>query len=464
MVLPPLSGPVKLSEQHQQQHSATSASTLAMASTTTSNAVVDADKLIEELMKEAERDPALREMSGLGKMSAASSSEKNVTRFSNQQMHHRSAETSATGDRGLLHSSRKAQQTSSSANRSKSADGRPYGAASNRVSTKRAPGDGLYYPTTGEIMHEVVSDTDHHSVKDLVAMIEKNTRSESAHPYVRKWGCDLISPEPHTRNVTARFEKRQLVEEEGGQEGQRGGRRNRNSTYNWTKDDEFQRRYDISDGGGGILPSMNNNVNNNGADYQAYDDDFFDRGDFQMSSHVADMDTLLGRSSITQEDQIEVQWPPSQSEDETETGQLLQQQQPLYSSVDLESKRNKRNLATTTTGGRDFNAHQQQVEKALIEMDKHILSEFVSGSSEVSRGGTKSNRPKGARTRVFGVTIAKDNNNRIMPHAWIDLLTTGNLSNTPLTFNLSVAYAFRHCPFQVPSRRRRRFRSSSLLL
>ncbi len=45
-------------------------------------------------------------------------------------------------------------------------------------------------------------------MKDLIRMIEKNTKSESANAYVRRWGCDLISPEPRARNVTYRSEKK----------------------------------------------------------------------------------------------------------------------------------------------------------------------------------------------------------------------------------------------------------------
>ena len=65
---------------------------------------------------------------------------------------------------------------------------------------------------TEEIMDAVTTDNEHHCVKDLVRMIEKNTKSESDNAYVRKWGCDLISPEPHSKDVTYRRERREFQE------------------------------------------------------------------------------------------------------------------------------------------------------------------------------------------------------------------------------------------------------------
>jgi len=61
---------------------------------------------------------------------------------------------------------------------------------------------------TGEMMGEIV--TTQHSVRDLVAQLESSVKAQSVNPYVRKWGCDLISPEPRRRNVTARYKKQDL--------------------------------------------------------------------------------------------------------------------------------------------------------------------------------------------------------------------------------------------------------------
>ena len=73
--------------------------------------------------------------------------------------------------------------------------------------------DGSTTNLTEDVLNEVVNDKEHRSVRDLVAMMEQNTRSESINPYVRKWGCDLISHEPHRKNVTLRTEKRQIVDQ-----------------------------------------------------------------------------------------------------------------------------------------------------------------------------------------------------------------------------------------------------------
>ncbi len=81
-------------------------------------------------------------------------------------------------------------------------------------------------------MQEVVTDEEHHSVKDLVRMIEKNTSSESANPYVRRWGCDLISPEPHTKNVTYRRQRKELVQQQQQQQKQQQQREHDHREYN----------------------------------------------------------------------------------------------------------------------------------------------------------------------------------------------------------------------------------------
>merc|ERR1719225_1457285 len=99
--------------------------------------------------------------------------------------------------------------------RSKSADGRL-----NKPFSDRDPKLNNFVRTnstenfTGEMMQEVVTDQKHRSVKDLVAKLESSTKSESENPYVRKWGCDLISPEPRRKDITARYKKMEIPNRE----------------------------------------------------------------------------------------------------------------------------------------------------------------------------------------------------------------------------------------------------------
>ena len=59
-------------------------------------------------------------------------------------------------------------------------------------------------------------------------------RSESANAYVRKWGCDLISPEPHKKNVTYRSERKEMPDE-------RWMKKMSNvKTHMWANDDLFR--------------------------------------------------------------------------------------------------------------------------------------------------------------------------------------------------------------------------------
>ena len=59
-------------------------------------------------------------------------------------------------------------------------------------------------------------------------------RSESANAYVRKWGCDLISPEPHRKNVTYRRERKEMPDE-------RWMKKMANvKTHMWANDDLFR--------------------------------------------------------------------------------------------------------------------------------------------------------------------------------------------------------------------------------
>ena len=109
---------------------------------------------------------------------------------------------------------------------------------------------------TGNLMNEVVTDQDHTSVRDLVAMIEKNTRSESVNPYVRRWGCDLISPEPHKREKTFRRERKEMPKQL-------------------------------------IWKQARNGKLNQSLDSYAGGDTSYD--DHDLSAHITDMDNLLGR-------------------------------------------------------------------------------------------------------------------------------------------------------------------------
>lgn len=174
-----------------------------------------ADQYIEQLMKEAETDPKLRELTYGGQPAAKS-----------------------------VHS------------RSKSADGR----------LKNA---------TGTLLNEVVTDNDHHSVRDLINMMENNIKSESLNPYVRKWGCDLISPEPHKKNVTYRREKKQIVDE---------NELNNFKTFTWQQDDHFQKKAQIS------------NYHNSQHSPSGRDHD--------LEQHTTELDDLLGRNLEV------VVWPP----------------------------------------------------------------------------------------------------------------------------------------------------------
>ena len=127
----------------------------------------------------------------------------------------------------------------SAVNRSRSADGRL-----GKAFRDQDPRLNNFYRTnstenfTGDMMTEVVTDQKHRSVKDLVAKLETSTKSESENPYVRKWGCDLISPEPRRRNTTFRFQRKQMPDPEFAHKlqyamsdygtGSRGGSRARN--------------------------------------------------------------------------------------------------------------------------------------------------------------------------------------------------------------------------------------------
>merc|ERR1711874_435424 len=109
----------------------------------------------------------------------------------------------------------KIEDTTDAYNRSKSADGRlgkPFRNQDPKLTNFKRTSSTENF--TGEMMQEVVTDNEHKSVKDLVARLEKSTKSQSENPYIRKWGCDLISPEPRRKNVTCRYQRKQMPDPE----------------------------------------------------------------------------------------------------------------------------------------------------------------------------------------------------------------------------------------------------------
>lgn len=278
-------------------------------------------------MREAENDPGLRKMSGLDKHNKPPAQAPIPDKYAfvarpyrtAQDMIIRDHDSTTTHDphqfnrisrssdkQRLSHNQRisnqRASESSDAWNRSKSADSRP--SASSTGLARKDPKLANFKRTSSSdnftegIMHEVVTDQDNHSVKDLVAMIEKNTTSESVNPYIRKWGCDLISPEPHTKTKTYRRERRQMPDYEA------------KGMYNWTLDSSYRSGgtnglNDASKDWGGSLQNSSK-VHNKQS--------LFDN-DFRLSAHVADMDDLLGKpgqvnDGYTSEGERSVHWPP----------------------------------------------------------------------------------------------------------------------------------------------------------
>ena len=224
---------------------------------------IEADQFIEQLMREAETDPKLRELtygksgstseagrsmppSGVPKNYAAPKPPPVPTSDSPQlgesypmvQRPYRTAQDMIIKERddSPTHQERlstrpmerhKMQKRPYRTNedlkivdiseRSKSADGR---LNNNKAFHERDPKLGNFASvasvenvasaTGSKLLGEVVTDNEHHSVRDLVRMMERQTHSESVNPYIRKWGCDLISPEPHSKQKTYRREKREM--------------------------------------------------------------------------------------------------------------------------------------------------------------------------------------------------------------------------------------------------------------
>ena len=162
--------------------------------------------------------------------------------------------------------------------RSQSADGRvgkAFGVSDPKTSSfKRTSSTDNF---TGEMMREVVSDKQNRSVKDLVAQLETSTKAQSDNPYIRKWGCDMISREPRKKNVTLRWERKDLpdpefasrLQNQYSEYGSRNSSRARNLSEGSLSRDESPSRQDSR---------------------------------FQMSDYTADLDDLITDREHTEQD------------------------------------------------------------------------------------------------------------------------------------------------------------------
>lgn len=201
----------------------------------------EADLFLEELMEEAKRDPSFGVVPGMGRNNGTVEPrpERGATeRFNyldpnnnhDMSLGQEAADPDQSPRRGRDvarhppqpqhkhgYSGTRAYRTNleDSINRSRSADGRLFKPFANRdPKLNNFQRTGSTENLAGEMMQEVVTDQQHRSVKDLVAKLETSTKSESEHPYVRRWGCDLISPEPRRRDVTGRYQKKQMPDPE----------------------------------------------------------------------------------------------------------------------------------------------------------------------------------------------------------------------------------------------------------
>ena len=294
----------------------------------------EADTFIEQLMQEAETDPKLRELT-YGKNSsnhniaaaASASGARNGHPPPRGQRPQRPAQEPAevessisrfqSGSSRSGRSAHRVQEESKMAaasaiaaaigNRSQSADGR----------LKRPD---IYNDATEKLLNDQVQSgtpdpnaaQNCKSVRDLVNMMESNIKSESLNPYVRKWGCDLISPEPHKKNVTYRREKKQLVDEM-----QLRNTMERNKTFTWQQDDHFKRKHQIIERENDNSENNCNNTENMVLNHQASQHSPSGRDDHDqyLDNHTADLDDLLGRrpSLVTTDTEAErtlVVWPP----------------------------------------------------------------------------------------------------------------------------------------------------------
>ena len=163
--------------------------------------------------------------------------------------------------------------------RSQSADGRvgkAFGVSDPKTSSfKRTSSTDNF---TGEMMREVVSDKENRSVKDLVAQLETSTKSQSENAYIRKWGCDMISREPRKKNVTLRWERKDLPDPEFASRLQ-----NQYSEYGGSRNSSRARN--LSEG------SLSRDESPSRQDSR-----------FQMSDYTADLDDLITDREHTEQD------------------------------------------------------------------------------------------------------------------------------------------------------------------
>ena len=199
-----------------------------------SSTAAEADLLIEELMEEAKKDPSFG-VPGLQAPDSRPGSSTGQAAFvprpyrTAQDMIIRDKSEERTGGRVSRPQEKhvmpsrpyrtatdfKIEDSTDSHIRSKSADGRirkPFAVRDPKLSNFQRTNSTENF--TGEMMQEVVTDNKHRSVKDLISRLERGTKSESENPYVRRWGCDLISPEPRRRDVTCRYQKKQMPDPE----------------------------------------------------------------------------------------------------------------------------------------------------------------------------------------------------------------------------------------------------------
>ena len=264
----------------------------------------DADQFIEQLMKEAETDPKLRELT-YGRHQNYSPMVQNYRPAQDHPDAHRSQHVprSRGVDRHQPQPERPYRSNDDMKiinNRSQSADGRL-----NQAFKRQDPKLSRFRDSsesnannTEMLLNEVVTDKDHHSVRDLVNMMENNIKSESLNPYVRKWGCDLISPEPHKKNVTYRLEKKELVDYE---ELNRTVERNTNKVHTWQQDDHFKRKYSIDQNDNMIL-NQHQSPSGRGDPHDPY-----------LEERTTELEELLHRRPSIEnndEERTLVVWPP----------------------------------------------------------------------------------------------------------------------------------------------------------
>ena len=172
--------------------------------------------------------------------------------------------------------------------RSKSADGRlnnnAYQAKDPKLDkfSSVASVEDVASATGSRLLGEVVTDGDHKSVRDLIRMMESNTHSESINPYVRKWGCDLISPEPHSKNITYRRERREMPKPFHWKPPPAGGPQ--------SNDPRLAAHYSAHD-----QADHNQNMANDVSYTSGDNTNTTIDNEFNMNDHITDMGSLLGR-------------------------------------------------------------------------------------------------------------------------------------------------------------------------